>query len=60
MKIVICLAVICIVNWLLKRALNVFFFSAVSDSTKISKACAFLLNALFVAGSFLSLFIVVY
>ncbi|GFD89397.1 hypothetical protein KUL152_16230 [Tenacibaculum sp. KUL152] len=60
MKIVIWLAVVCIANWLLKRAMGVSFFSAFSDSTKISKACAFLLNALFVTGSFLSLFVVVY
>lgn len=60
MKIVIWLAVVCIVNWLLKRAMGVSFFSAVSDSTKISKTHAFLLDVLWVTGSFLPLFIVLY
>lgn len=60
MKIVIWLAVICIVNWLLKRAVGVTFFFAFSDSTKISKTRAFLLDVLWVTSSFLPLLIVLY
>jgi hypothetical protein len=60
MKIVIWLAVVCIANWLLKRAIGVSFFSAFSDSTKISKTRTFLLDVLWVTGSFLPLLIVLY